>query len=562
MILDSQPTRLTDRNGLFATAATLVALFVALDGLFGVVLLRSARLPFAVVPIVSVVVMAQLLRGADLRIASAKPADGFIAAGVALTLLGLGRSATNWPFFGPVGYSVDGAHHGAMVTWIARHGRLPDHIEPQLRQFSEYFLFTHRVIGDVSRITGLLPLRAMGIVGLTLALLSIVATSLMADGLCGSIDATTWVRGVAIGAVFAAAAGAHAYGLDMVLESYYLAQLCALVLCSVACVCVIDPRYRTLAPMFGGASIACYPLQAGVFPGILVIAWLVVRERWILGVLIRTLLIGAIGLIAQAPYLGRALAMSHDEGSVVNLSLQTAGGPIVVLLIVLGAVEALVHVRTVRHGRSSVDQFEVGVSGWAPIFVLCGFIVSIGQYVIFRLAATAGIVSSYSANKTVFHVAPFALALVGLGAARLAQRLPNTSRVTETLLAATTASLAFVAFTQTHSQYRETRRLVSPDAYRLARSLPKAVAASDVGVVGINLDPYVLWWTGLTRPVTPAAYRLLEAKRPFDSWPRRSVEHYLIVDGALARERYSSFPGVVVVKRVGSAALLRRSDDT
>jgi hypothetical protein len=546
------PTTRYHSKGFISGTLLTISLAIAVDGLVGVILPRSARLPGFAVPVLAGLALAWLVVRS--RVVPGRPlaSDGFVFGGVLLTVVALGRSATNWPFLGPVGYSVDGAHHGAMVTWIAEHGRLPDRIEPELRQFSEYFLFTHRVIADLSRVAGLLPLRAMGIFGLFLAVLSLAASAVLADSLSHSVGADIWVRGAAIGAVFAAGASAHAYGLDMVLENYYLAHLCALLLCSVACICLVDPKFRSLIPIIGGASIACYPLQAGVIPGVMLLMWFVVRKRWIVSTLLRTLAIGTVALIAQAPYLGRALAMSQDEGSVVGLSLHSAGGPLVVLILALGFMEALTQIRQIR--LSAEPPF-------APLVVTSGFIVTTAQFAVFRLGAAAGLVSHYSANKTVFLIAPFGLALAGFGTARLAQELADHSTVARAVAAFGVPILAIVAFSLTRSQYRETNRLVNADAYQLARSLPKGVSTTDVGIAGINLDPYFLWWTGLARPVTPTAYRLLELNRPFDDWPRNSPEHYLIVDGALAIQRYSSFPEVSVVRRLGSAALLRRGDN-
>jgi hypothetical protein len=520
------------------------ALVVAVGGLLGLAAPRAIRLgalPLALAIVVSVALMVKMRT-------RFRWSPGWLDAALMLTpttlLAGLGPRALDWPFFGPVGPSVDAAHHGAMVAWVARHGWLPNRVVPELRQFSEYFLLTHRVAGDASALTGLAPMRVMGLFGLV-ALCSLLVFSGYLAGLAA--DATGPHLLFVFGLVFCVALLSQEYTIATILGSYFLAQLTALWLCMAACICISLPSLRPLAPVLGGASMACYPLQAPIVPLILVGLWLFTKDKAWCRTLMQTLGVGFLGLVVQAPYLGGALKMSKDEGAVTQISLHSIGGPIVVVLLLLGLVGCVLRLRSAEGAQGSR----------VPILVTCfGFLATMVLYFGFVLGGQLGIVSRYSAAKIVFLNAPFSLALCGFGGLLVVGRLLGNSRV---LVLSVSCAFLLVLPLMARSRTTNVRAPMDVAAYELSISLPKSIKPTDIGIIGGGLTPYFVSWAGLAKPVSDKTYDLLKDTEPWRRWPVEGDEHYLLVVGERYIKAFLSRPGVTVVRRNGRAALLRRS---
>ena len=88
--------------------------------------------------------------------------------------------------------------------------------------------------------------------------------------------------------------------------------------------------------LLGAASIAAYPLQGPLVPGVLIALLLLTRDRRHLRTLLGVLGLGGLAFAAQYPYLGATRAMSTDEGSIITLSLATGGGALFAALVVAG----------------------------------------------------------------------------------------------------------------------------------------------------------------------------------------------------------------------------------
>ncbi len=525
---------------------SVVAAPVAGAGLAGVILPRT------VASTVPVVVVAVAVAGwAILSHRRSSPVGlgtGHVVtlAGVGAFLVGLGPRLVGWPDFLPVARSVDAAHHGAMVDWIARNGRLPSKIEPELRQFSEYFLLPHRLVALVSDLFGVAPMRALGVSGLLALGVVLVSMASLAGRYVGAALGRS--EGHAAGfLVFPCAFMLSHFTIGALAESYFFGQMVALAFGVSACVGIATNARPLLIVLSGAASIAAYPLQGPLVPGVLVVLFVLTRDRRHLTTLLGVLGLGGLAFAAQYPYLGASRAMSTEEGSILPLSRATGGGVLFAALVVAGLFSVI---RNMAWQRMRTTDVVGGV-------ILSGFFLTTLQYVAFRFAASQEIVSNYSASKIVFMIAPFAICLAAIGAAFVMSTVLN--RPALVLCGALLSSAAIVLAAP--SVEVATRGPMDHDAYLLARWMrdrDELINAGDVGVVGDQLTQYFIRWTALGQPIDAIQYFDGDKGHPWRAWPRGSTTTYVIVAGKSRVAAYAARPGVHIVARRGDAVLLER----
>lgn len=528
------------------TVAALVVAPSAGAGLTGVLLPRS------VASTIPIVIVALAIAGSALRPrrSSGPTTLGTVhlvtLAGVGALLAALGPRLVGWPYFFPVAKSVDAAHHGALVDWIARNGRLPSKIEPELRQFSEYFVLPHRLVGVVSDVFGVSPMQALGVAGLLALGVVLTSVASLAGRYCGAVLGRTEGHAAAF-LVFPCALMLSHFTIGALAESYFFGQMVALAFGVAACVGIVANARPLLIVVIGAASVAAYPLQGPLVPGVLVVLVLLTRDRRHLRTLLGVLGLGGLAFAAQYPYLGAARAMSTDEGSIITLSLETGGGALFAVLVLAGLFAVIRNLEWT--GARTTD-----VGG---VVIVSGFLLTTLQYLAFRVAATQEIVSNYSAGKIVFMIAPFAICLAAIGAVFAMSTLLHRSALV--LCGAVISGVVMVGAGT--SVEVATRGPMDHDAYVLAqwmRNRDELISAGGVGVVGDQLTPYFVRWSALGQPIEPIQYLDLDQRLPWRAWPRDSATSYVIVAGRSRVAAYLARPGVREVARRGDAVLLKR----
>lgn len=531
--------------------ASLIAVLtapIAGAGLIGVILPRS--IPSTAVVTITAVALFVVLIAKRRQIGTFGVGIGHLVAVTGLTAfcVAVGPRVLGWPNLFPVAKSVDAAHHGAMVDWIARNGRLPSRIEPELRQFSEYFLLPHRLVALICSFFGVSPMRALGVCGLLALGIVLLGIARLADRYTAASLGTLEGHCAAF-LVFPCAFLVSHFTIGSLAENYFFGQMVALAFGLAACVAIAAQAPPVLVILSGAASIAAYPLQAPLVPGVLVILGLLTRDRRHLRSLAGVLGVGIPALLVQYPYLGASRAMSTDEGSITTLTLSRGGGILFGTLVGAG-VFSIVRSLAAIGGRT-----RTGAT--AGTVVLGGFALTVIQHIAFRAAASQGIVSNYAAGKIIFMVAPFAVCLAAIGAAATFSTLLRSS----TFVIGATALCGILLVASDPSLSMNSVPPMRADAYALARWVRdrKDVARpEEVGVVGDGLTPYSVRWAALGSPIDYYAQPGAVAGSPWRNWPVDSTTKYVIVVGARRVETYVARPGVRLIARRGSAVLLMR----
>ncbi len=467
-------------------------------------------------------------------------------AGTVIFLVSIGLRRLGWPTFFPVASSVDAAHHGAMVDWIARNGRLPNRIEPELKQFSEYFLLPHRLAAGAANIFGISPMRALGLSGLVALMLVLVVCSSLAERVVMSALGR-WEGVAAAFLAFPCALLIPRFITGALFESYFFGQVVALAFGACACIGIATGSRPAVIILIGAASIAAYPLQGPLVPGVLFVVAVLYRDRRATRTLLGVLILGVGALGAQYPYLGASQAMSSEEGSITKLTLSTGGGLFFLSLVATGLYVVAKNLRTTARTRAALPS----------VVLAAGFALTALQYFLFRVAAALDLVSYYSAGKIVFMVAPFAVTLSAIGGVFVLSTLLRRQGLT--VAAAALASAIFLALAPNIKISSEAP--MDPDAYALARWARNhhlVTTNESVGVVGSGLTPYFVRWTALGQPIDAIQYLDFDRRLPWRSWPKGSSTQYLIVAGDRRIEAYLSRQDVRGVARRGNAVLLKR----
>ena len=477
---------------------------------------------------------------------------------------------------------VDPAHHGALVTYLVRDDRLP-RFDPRLAGLSNYPVGAHLVAASLSRIFSITPLSALWITalgGCALAMVLVVWTTRQMSSKKSwatvGVSVTVWLVGWRL-------------GIGLVTADFFFAQTVSLafVVAGVG-VCVAGARSRRLrswlpvAILFAVAAAWAYPQQGLVVPLSILVAtspgsWAVSnasfwrRRRVQVGC-------GAVAVLAgiaifravrNSPYLSAQAITGVGEGAAISLSVRTFGGLACVILTLYAIVELAVGaVRGNRPARVLIAALVVPAGTALALALL-------------RISWIAGLpVTRYRIVKNVYTAFPFLA--IGCGFAietgvestrstfrriRASRRRISTPTSLDSsrrrfdavvLVFSMIAALAFVVRPQHLATV--TAPLVDRGEYELSIDAATAYPPDEVGIVGDELGPYVLWWVGLRRTIPPEVSLYPEVPRMsrWATWPDDSPERYLLVDAVNAAS-FSSRPGVVVLAQRRGAVLLTKS---
>jgi hypothetical protein len=482
-----------------------------------------------------------------------------------------------WPFsgvlFAPVTFSVDVAHHGGLVAWIADHDGLPRSFQPELGGQSRYPAGAHSVAAVVSRLSGQAPVTGMWLVSVAWVVLLWWTSSAVAVRL-GRSRSLAWV---AVPVVVGLAG--WRYTIGMVGYDFFFAQLGGMWLGwgTVAVIVALRsaPLPAWVVPAAGVlGTVAClltYP-QAAPVPALAVVADALggrlagVTARRRLAAAAAVLAMGTAALlVARGMGIDLSVIAGAGEGERAPLTLASIGGPIVALLLVAGIVELVAATGARRPGAAAA----LGATA-APALLAVGMAA-------LRLPVFGSVpVVFYRIAKNAYTVAPGLLIGATLAVAAACEALvsalapsagddgvsaaPLERRGVRAALGGTAVLLALGAIQAPVQRTLLERPALSRDEQAAAAWAHDNLDPDDVGVSMRALDGYQAWWIALRRPTREAASGWGAPLRltRWDAWPDATPERFLVASGFLA-ERALARPGVTVVHRSGDAVVLERS---
>lgn len=524
--------------------------------------------PFVGVAIVSMVVCLAILwcwRPAAPR--RPCPADLLAPAGLSIGAVGVWARAVQRNLEIPVVFSVDPARHIAMTAWILDRRQLIHGVDPLLDSLSNYPPGGHIIAAFLSWTTGATALTSTWLVALGSVALTLAGAACLAGELADAVTphAARKVGRAPLAGLATVCLGLVAwhFTIGMVTYEFFFSQSVGLALLTGGVLAAVMGvrsglawwRWLPAAVVTAIASFLCYPQQALVVPVVVVVGlfWMHGSQRstWspkvvggALGVLA---IVGVAGIVAvkRAGYLSTNAAFGTGEGAVTTLRLGRIGGwPTVVLvaggvILITGAV------------RRRVPGASVLLTALAVPVVMTLVLWAMRRGIILRAPVT-----NYRIAKNVFTAVPFAAAVGGIAVAAAIRSRTMVS-------ALTIGALMLTAFIPLQPRTMNATRapLVSHDGYALARWVAQHYDVTDVGLAGRELEPFTLWYIGLRRPVVSGAdiAMLVPRSTRWEAWPAGDrPEHYLLVTGPRFIEIYSARPGVTLVRRQGTAALLER----
>ncbi len=573
----SEPGRTTESG----TAAQLSALdlFVAVPAVWGACFVVVTKLgavagaqsleAAAVLSILSTGALGAVLARCGVRVA--RPSVGQLAAVLAApaTMVALLLGPIRGVVFAPVTFSVDVAHHGALVAWIADHGALPTSFQPELAGQSRYPAGSHAVAALVARLSGQAPITAMWLVSLAWVVLVWWTAAAIATRLTGgralALAATPVVVGLA----------AWRYTLGMVTYDYFYAQLGGMWLAWGVVAAIVAARRAGLpswaVPGLGvlgvAAALLTYPQAAPVAALAVVgdaLAGTGVGSRWhgrrLAGAAAAVVAMGVAALlVARGIGIDLAAIAGSGEGERAPLTLASVGGGLVAALLVVGLVELAACVRRRVPGAGAVVGATV-----APGLLALGLAA-------LRLPLFGSVpVIGYRIAKNAYTAAPGLLvgATVAVTAAATAlwravggERTPGRAAVlVRPVTALTGALVAGAAITAPVQRTVLERPSLSRSEQAASEWAHEHLDPADVGVAMRGLAGYHAWWIALRRPAEGATGVFgapLRVTR-WDTWPDGSPERHLVASGFLA-QRAMAHEGVTVLHRVGDAVVLERA---
>lgn len=498
-------------------------------------------------------------------VALERPRPGLLLAVLAApaTMVALIR----WPFsgvlFAPVTFSVDVAHHGGLVAWIADHDGLPRSFQPELGGQSRYPAGAHGVAAFVSRLTGQAPVTAMWLVAVAWVVLLWWTSSAIAVRL-GRSRALAWV---AVPVVIGLAG--WRYTIGMVGYDFFFAQLGGMWLGwgTVAVIVALRPAPLPawVVPAFGVVgTVAClltYP-QAAPVPAMAVaadaLAGRLGSTSWRLR-LAGAAAVAAMGvaalLVARGMDIDLSVIAGAGEGERAPLTLASIGGLIVAVVLVAGLAELTGAAWAKRPGAAAA----LGAVA-APALLAVGMAA-------LRLPVFGSVpVVSYRIAKNAYTAAPGLLIGATLAVATAVEALLRALKSTPErrgLRAGLGGAAALLALGAIQAPVQRTlleRPALSRDEQAAAAWAHDNLDPSEVGVSMRALDGYHAWWIALRRPTGEAASGWGAPLRltRWDTWPQNVPERYLVASGFLA-ERAMGREGVTVLHRSGDAVVLERA---
>ena len=487
--------------------------------------------------------------------------DLVAAALCALVTIALWDRAATRSMFWPHAFGVDQAHHGALTTFIFDTNG-PPAIVGRLGGMANYPAGAHELAASVATILGLSPLSATWFTALSATFIQLWAIAWVATlasrhhgVLTSAITISIWIAGWGL-------------GVGTVSESFYFSQTVAVLFGIVGVGLLIvgrrsSTRWYLPAALLGVAAVLTYPQAAVVIPGAaLLIAWGPLRQylRTLPGRVrhagaLMVLVIAVLGFEFARSSAGlRSSLQGVGEGSVRQMNITNLGGPVAVLLMMVGLYYL---VRGAFRSREDLLPLIGAIS--APIVVA----------IVFMAIRRGGFpIVSYRIQKNGFAAFPFLCVAGGFGATSVVtsviartdrQRGSAQLRALGPVMLSALTSLALLVYLSGPVKLRSTAvPLVDRDAYELARLATRGLIPDDIALAGDGLSPYTIWWAGIGRTASYQSKPLIPRMTLFETWPIGRPENYLLVDSTV-RERYENRPGVIVVASRNGAALLKRT---
>lgn len=479
--------------------------------------------------------------------------------------------------------SSDFGSHGGIVTWIADNQTMPSPSRWSAT-LSAYPSGGHLAAALLSMISPLQPLESLWVVTLIALIGTWPVLCLMARHLA---TRTPWfASALVLFFVFAA----YRYTVGIVTYDYFFAQLTGqwLAFSGVARILCDLRRMRSHSPEMGpgpphltgigvvspiwiavvlAGSVLCYPQSSVLLLGCLgaVVLFGPVPRRIRYGLILGCLSAIAVflAILSRTLYWNVQL-LAGFHGEVAHVRLGDVGGPIGVLLAVLGLILV---VWSARSSPSSI-AFVGAVVGpaavvMAMISLRAGFPVRVN-------------VSDYRIAKNVYGLAPLGAVCAAIATSTcfgwILDHLPaelrrevshpaadRSDRIQSNWLMPIGAGFAAcLALGAVRAPGVAVRRIYDPDLYNLGLSLPPAQRVS-VGLVAPWVEVNIMRWAGIGQPIGPDAPVEFPRTERWRTWPDDRVQtDYLLVSGPLA-QRYKARRGVVVERQLGSAMLLHRT---
>ena len=476
-------------------------------------------------------------------------------------------------FFAPTVYGIDGAHHAAIIRWIIDHGRIPRGYKADLGTISGYPPGAHTLPSVLSITTGLAPITSLWIVSIAAVFLQWPLVALIANAAARRRNyGATLVPPIVMML-------AWRFTIGLITWDSFFAQAVGLYLC-VAGVAVVarsfnsnvaTRRWLPTAGLLGFASLIVYPQQSAIVPAA-VVAGLLTRRHAAVPARLRfafvtaTVALSALfayGYLRSQGYLVRSAVLGNGEGSVTLPTSNTLGGWLTIALVLVGVL-VLVCESARRHASSAA----LLAAGASPAILGLGlWAAQRGYFVHFH-------VTTYRIAKNVYSAVPFAAAAVGVAVSWAFER----ARLPRIRSFGIACVIAMSVASRPKSLGSTSSPLADRDAYELTRWAAFHLRPTDVGLVGPSLEPYTLWFSALGRPVdklrgpessSAVTYYLAGADEILVSSNRRSMrwvdwpndkthETYIVVMGTSLVDDYLARPNVELIRRNGSAAVLKR----
>lgn len=476
-------------------------------------------------------------------------------------------------FFSPTTYTVDAAHHAAIVRWIVDSASLPVTDRFRLGSWNSYPTWSHLIPALVSKATGLQPITAMWLVALAAVFLQWPLTAVLVRSVRPS---THWAFSVIPSVLMLLA---WRYTIGLVTWDFFYSQLFGLFL-SVAAVVVMavswhqpSRRWVPLTIVLGLASLLCYPQQGAIVPAAMLGVFCARRRQRLprrsLVALVMTTSVVVLGVIAwlrSRNYFNSGVILGASEGEVALPSTRTLGGWIPAVLALLGFL--LLARATARRNGAAGALLGAGMApltlAFALVSVKHGYPVQIH-------------VTSYRIAKNIYSAVPFGAAA---GAVALAAAFQTTSRGRSRVAFVLSSIVLLAVASRPKPLSGVSTQVAQRDAYELTRWAAHHLPSGSVGIVGPGLEPYTLWNAALWSPTdTPrdasGFYTLIDylaggtglgalsggRSVRWADWPAgTTTEEYLLASGDGFAARYGARVGVAVVRRNGHAVLFRRVD--
>ncbi len=486
--------------------------------------------------------------------------DALVALSFLAVAIILVRVSLHGSTFAPVTFSVDLAHHGAVVEWMRVHQVIPTGSIPTLGGQANYPAGSHTITAVLSWLIGLAPLQTMWVVSVGLILSIWLTSGSILHSLIGPSGRPYWLVPIAV------SLACWRFTLGMISYDFFFAQLFGIwiAMSSLAAMVWWSARNTHIANMVGVAllaSSAClfsYP-QSAPIPIIAVSAQLAVgrfnKRTAVVGGAVFSGVLLAVFAYSRSTGVDVGSITGIGEGARTPITISMIGGWVVLWLFLVGLFE-LVRSHTSSGVRSLIGAM-LAPSLLATLFALL------------RLDIFGGYpVTDYRIQKNIYALMPFAVIVASYGVVRaalwcidvMATHENETSFVWKWIPPALVSIVVFASLLSPAKRSLLTYPIVTEDEYKAMSWATSHAPPNDVGLEFSGLTGYHLWWMKSGRPVLDLYPSMGSQRRltRWDNWPTGQPERFLVSSGQLARNLRNE-PGVKVAFQSGEAVVFERT---